>query len=313
MKLFTTTSLLSLGFLIMTAPCFAADQASELTGKNLITGDVVTVGDLFTNAGGSAGHVLAPAPAIGSPLALSAADLDRVAKTFRLNWENKIDSGITLERDAIAIDKDKIIASLNNSELKGKIDAGAELQLSNIQDDIIVSGHDDTDLTVSDVRFDGTSKKFSAVLNIARNDKILKQVSVEGTASIMVHVPVVKFSMTYNTLISDKDIGDIVVPQTQLRGDAIMSKADLIGMTAKRTILANQVITQQDVTPPVMVKRNDIVTIIYKSGSIQLSSKARSLGNGSRGDNVQFMNTTSKKAFDAKVTGPQTAEVNLDG
>jgi flagella basal body P-ring formation protein FlgA len=313
MNNFRSLSLLGLSFLVLTASCFAAEPISKLTGKTLITGDVVTVGDLFTNADGSADHVLAAAPAIGKTLALSASDLQNVVKAFRLNFKERIDNGIDLERDAFAVDKEKIAALLNDSDLKSRIDTGAEFQISNIQDPIIVPGHQTPELSISDTSYDLQNKKFSAVLNISRDNKVLKQVTVEGEASVMIHVPVLKFSMAYDTVITEDDIGEIVVPQTQLRGDAIFNRDDLVGMTTKRSLNANQVVSQQDVTPPLLVKRNDLVTIVYKKGSIQLSSKARSLANGSRGDNIQFINTTSKKAFEAKVTGPQMAEVNVDG
>jgi flagella basal body P-ring formation protein FlgA len=311
MKTFRST-LLAVSMLVIASSAYAEDGTSHLTGKTLISGDVVTVGDLFTNTGGSAQHVLAPAPVIGGNLALSASDLQRVVKTFRLNCKDKIDNGINLERDAIAIDNTKIVDALNNSDLKSRIETDAQIQITNLQDAVIIPGHQAPDLTVSDINFNKDNKKFSAVLNIMRDNKTLKQVTVEGMASVMIHVPVLKFAMTYDTAITENDIGEITIPQAQLRGDTIFNKEDLIGMTAKRTIPAGQIITQQDVTPPVLVKRNDLVTIIYKSGAVQLSAKARSLGNGSRGDNLQFMNMTSKKTFDAKVTGPQLAEVNLD-
>jgi flagella basal body P-ring formation protein FlgA len=309
---FTFVVTLSLGLLV-NAPVRAEQPASELTGKTAVTANVVTVGDLFTNAGGSSDHVLAPAPAVGDVLNLTSTDLLRVAKAFHLKWEAKDNTGVTIERDAISIDNKKIIGILNDSELKSKLAPGAEFQLTNIHDAIVIPGHEALDFAISDTNLDEQNKLFSAVLNITRDHKLLKQVTLEGTASVMVNVPVLKFSMAYDTVITENDVSEIRMPESQLRGDAIFKKDDLIGMTAKRTLPANEIITQQDVNPPVLVKRNDLVTIIYKSGPIQLSSKARSLGNGSIGDNIQFLNTTSKKTFEAKVTGPQQAEVNIDG
>jgi flagella basal body P-ring formation protein FlgA len=305
---------LALGLgLLSTAPVCAAETASQLTGKTMITAGIVTVGDLFTNTGGASDHVLAPAPAVGEVLNLSSIDLLRVAKAFHLNWQPKDNIGVTLERDALNVDNKKIIGILNDSELKSRLAAGAEFQLTNIHDPIVIPGHQALDFAISDTNFDEQNKLFSAVLNISRDHKILRQISLEGTASVMINVPVLKFAMPYDTVITENDVTEITMPEAQLRGDAIARKSDLIGMTAKRTLAPNEIITQQDVNPPVLVKRNDLVTITYKSGPIQLSSKARSLGNGSIGDSLQFLNTSSKKTFEAKVTGPQQAEVNIDG
>ena len=78
---------ISLVFLAFSGAAHAETIASELTGKTVIDGDEVTVGDLFTNAGENADFVLAPAPTAQKPLVLTKKDLKRVADHFNLNWE----------------------------------------------------------------------------------------------------------------------------------------------------------------------------------------------------------------------------------
>ncbi len=119
--------------------------------------------------------------------------------------------------------------------------------------------------------------------------------------------------MSSNSPITAQDITEISIPKKQLRSDMLTAKNELIGMTPKRSLQGNQTILRKDINPPIMVKRNDIVTIIYKNGPIVLSAKARALGAGANGETVMMMNTISKKSFEAKVTGPQQAEVNLNG
>lgn len=291
-----------------------ASAANELTGKTLIDGDVVTVGDLFTNTGMNASYVLAPAPEVGQKLTLGPDDLARVVKAFKLDWQPGTQvKSVSLERNAALIDTDMIVKALNKSELHDKIDSKAEIKLSNTLNGLLVEGKEIPEIAISDVSFDETSEKFAASLQLKRDDQVLKEVRVEGIAAIMVRVPVTKFPMTSSNTITANDITEITLPKQQLRGDIITEKSELIGMIAKRSLQANQTVSKGDIIPPVMVKRNELVTIIYKSGAIQLSSKARSMGVGSRGDSLMFMNVNSKKSFEAKVTGPQTAEVNLDG
>ena len=309
----TRRFVLTFAFLVLAVSASAADKASQLTGKTLIDGDVVTVGDLFTNAGGSAGHVLAPAPEVGKKLTLSANDLARVARAFKLDWQAKENEFIVLERNVSLIDSDMIINALNASDLKDKISDKAEFKLSNMLDGILVEGKDMPEMVISNTSLDVDSEKFTASLQLKRDGEIVKEVSLEGLASVMVRVPVLKFSMASNSVITTNDINEIAMPRQQLRGDVILDKATLVGMIAKRSLQANQTVSKSDIIPPVMVKRNELVTIIYKNGPIQLSSKARSMGVGSRGDSLMFLNMNSKKTFEAKVTGPQMAEVNLDG
>ena len=296
--------------LVSAMPAFAAN---ELTGKTLIDGDVVTVGDLFTNTGTHAKYVLAPAPEAGKKLTLSTDDLMRVAKAFKLDWQPAEYDYVSLERNASLIDTDMMINALNSSDLHDKIDNKAEIKLSSHLSGILVEGKETPEMVISNTSYDPQTEKFSASLQIKRDGDVLKEVRLEGIAAIMAKVPMLKFAMPSNTTITRNDIVEVAMPINQMRGDTIRSTEDLIGMVAKRSMQANQTVSKSDIVPPVMVKRNELVTIIYKSGAIQLSSKARSMGVGSRGDSVMFMNMSSKKSFEAKVTGPQVAEVNLDG
>lgn len=222
--------------LILSVPAYADDVLkSALTGKTLITGDVVTVADIFTNTGLHGEYVLAPAPLPGTKLVLGKRDLLRIVRAFKLDWtEANAPEAVTLERAPYSAD--------------------------------------------------------------------IKTVKI----------PVLKFSTAANSLIKESDIIEIDFPEKQLRGETIVSKKDLIGMTTRRSIMANQSLALHDVNPPLMVKRNELITVIYKNGPVLLSSKARSMANGAEGDTITLMNITSKKSFTAKITGPQQAEVNVN-
>lgn len=301
-------------FTLIGTPAVAEINESILTGKTLIHGDVITVGDLFTNAGRNAGHVLAPAPRVGDKLVLTKNDLQRVVSAFRLNWKSSDTAPISvvLERDAVAVTQDQITAALHDSELKNSVNADAQFKLTNVIEDIVVDGQAPVDLAVRNATYDAGTEKFTAQMDIKRNNEVVKTIALEGIATDFVKVPVLRYPVMSSNALNGGDIIEITIPKNQMRSDYVTSKAELENMTAKRSLMPNQPISRQDVTPPVMVKRNELVTVTYKSGPIQLTAKARSLGAGTRGDTVTLMNLTSKKSFEAKVTGPQQAEVNSE-
>ncbi len=307
-------NVITLTFLLTTLAFPAlAGTPSTLTGKTLIDGDVVTVGDLFTNAAGNASHVLAPAPRIGSALVLKANDLQRVANAFKLDWKATGAETVALERNATEISVEEIVAALTQSDLKEQISSDAEFKLTNVQAALIVPGQIEPELKIGATTFSSKTDTFTAELALMRGDDVIKTVFLEGLATPMVQVPVLKYTMSSNSPITAQDITEISIPKKQLRSDMLTAKNELIGMTPKRSLQGNQTILRKDINPPIMVKRNDIVTIIYKNGPIVLSAKARALGAGANGETVMMMNTISKKSFEAKVTGPQQAEVNLNG
>lgn len=227
---------LTIALLGMCGTGFAADMTtSTLTGKTLINGDAVTVGDLFTNAGENANYVLAPAPSRLKPLVLSKNDLERVATYFKLNWQAPQGPvKVTLKSDADAV----------------------------------------------------------------------------GENSVM--VPVLAAPLAPNSVISAEDITEMPVNRDELRASMVLRKEDLIGMVPRRTLMAGTALQQSDVMPPLMVKRNELITVSYKNGVIALSTKARAMNNAAKGDVITLMNLTSQKPFQAIITGPQQAEAIVE-
>lgn len=55
------------------------------------------------------------------------------------------------------------------------------------------------------------------------------------------------------------------------------------------------------------VRRGDMVSIVYLSHGVQLSTRARATEDGAVGQSVRFVNTTSNRPIDAIVTAPGMA------
>ncbi len=82
MKVFVSALLLAS---VMVLPA----QAATLNEKVVLTGDVLTVGDVFTGAESHSDHVLGPAPRAGNILVLNTKTLDRIVNGFDLNWQDR--------------------------------------------------------------------------------------------------------------------------------------------------------------------------------------------------------------------------------
>ena len=81
---------------------------------------------------------------------------------------------------------------------------------------------------------------------------------------------------------------------------AAVTEADnLIGMTAKRTIQAEQPIRPTDVEPTPAVRRGELVTLIYEAGGLRLAMRGRALANAAPGELVKVVNTQSNRTVEA--------------
>ncbi len=98
LKTLTTAIILS-AFIALPA------SAATLNKKVLLTGDVLTVGDVFEGAQNHSDHVLGPAPRAGNVLMLDLKTLDRIANGFDINWEDRSAFATsTVRRDSKNID-----------------------------------------------------------------------------------------------------------------------------------------------------------------------------------------------------------------
>ncbi|PHR57712.1 MAG: flagella basal body P-ring formation protein FlgA [Robiginitomaculum sp.] len=107
------------------------------------------------------------------------------------------------------------------------------------------------------------------------------------------------------TIISDADI-DIKIESHE---DFSAVRLAYIGQELRRTIYAGHKISHAYVGPPIVVKRNGNVTMVYTYGSMKLTAKGRALNGGAVGDTITVMNTGSRKKVYGVIMGPEMVEV----
>ncbi len=91
--------------------------------------------------------------------------------------------------------------------------------------------------------------------------------------------------------------------------DAPRDAAAVIGLAAKRPLRAGSVVAQRDVTAPLVIKKDDVVTVTYADDGVSLALQARALGAAAAGETVSVVNPASKKVLQAVATGPGEAVI----
>lgn len=83
----------------------------------------------------------------------------------------------------------------------------------------------------------------------------------------------------------------------------------LIGMEARQSIQAGDIVFVEAVQSPIMVKRGDIVTVTSQSGGIRVRTTARALHDGAHGELVQVESLGSREKYDARIVGQREVAV----
>jgi flagella basal body P-ring formation protein FlgA len=95
------------------------------------------------------------------------------------------------------------------------------------------------------------------------------------------------------------------ITAAMVTGDA----TEILGLETTRTIRSGTVIEGHLIREPLAVERNQVVTVVYKSGSLTIETVGRALDEGSSGAQIRVMNLDSRKSIMGRITGPGEVEV----
>ncbi len=82
---------------------------------------------------------------------------------------------------------------------------------------------------------------------------------------------------------------------------AVSDPAQVIGKEARVVLYAGRPIRPSDIGPPAIVRRNQIVTLQYRSGNLLIAVEGRALGRGGVGDTLRVMNLASRVTVSGRV------------
>lgn len=286
-------ALLAAAFLALSAGAAVAGPAlrSEVTVNHA----VVTVGDMFEDAGLLAERALFRAPAPGTTGTVSldavreAADLVgltdydaegvmrvRVARASTLIDENALTAIITADLTTRGIVSDGIVvdARFDAAELVFHAEAVANpVQLVSL-------------------RYTPGNGAFTARFMIAGTDD---PVDLGGWIDLMIEAPHLVATRPAGTILGPEDIELRLVPLRQAETSGVITTDQLIGKALARQSRGGLMLKPTDVSEPKVIERNAMVTVVLNTGPMTLTVKGQALNNASTGQPVQVLNTASRK------------------
>ena len=127
-------------------------------------------------------------------------------------------------------------------------------------------------------------------------------------------------------LTAQQAAADILVPIRTIRAKQILTAEDLtykpvdidgaftdpqelIGQEARVSLYAGRPVRYGDVGPPAIVDRNDLVTLRFNRGVLNIATEGRSLGRGSEGEIIRVMNLSSRTTVSGRINRDGSIEV----
>lgn len=60
-----------------------------------------------------------------------------------------------------------------------------------------------------------------------------------------------------------------------------------------------------------LIKKGDVVTVVYRTDKMQITAKVEALGDGGKGDKIEMLNPKSKKTLFGRVIDKDTVEAEI--
>ncbi|HEX3499863.1 MAG TPA: flagellar basal body P-ring formation chaperone FlgA [Stellaceae bacterium] len=278
-----------------------------LRNNVVVTGPSIRLGDLFSDAGPRAAIEIAPAPALGGRTVLDAAWLAARAHEQKLDWQPKSRyEQATVERASQSVPAESIVAELKQ-ELGNRLPGvQSELTLDNADLRLLVPAGPAPAILIDAMTFDARSGRLTAYVTASAGDVTTDRVRVTGRVRRMLEMPVLTRLVAPGETIAAQDIETITLPADRLNQSFVVGAADLVGKTPRRSIRPGEPIRPSDVQTPVVIRRGELVTVVFQSAALLLTAQAKALEDGTQGQAIRVSNTRSGKTLDATVNGPGT-------
>ena len=165
-------------------------------------------------------------------------------------------------------------------------------------------------IMISNLKIDIEQGTFSSNAEIFADGESKDKTRLSGKYYIRVRAYVPETTIEKGILITEDMLKEISIRANRVKENNIIDKEKLIGLQAKKMLKAGKIVMDREVGQKVLIHKGDVVTVIYKSKGLQITSKAEAQEDGAAKQYIELTNTKSGKSFNARVIDAATVEID---
>ena len=302
---------------LVLAVAFAGTAAAQnampaLRANVTVTGDIVRIGDLIENAGPVADVPIFRAPDLGTRGVVAT---DRVVEATESHQLIGIDtrglSEVIVTRASRAITPQEISARIAQA-LEGQYGFGAARNILITFDrgvhTLNVEPSASGELQVLTLAYDTRTARFDATIDLPSSAALrLLSTRFFGTAIETIEAVTVERPLERGEVFKASDLAMQRRPKAE--GAAITALNAVVGMAARHPLRPGQTLHEADLMKPMIVQRNDTVTIVYEAPGLTLTLRGQAQDAGALGDTISILNVQSKRVVQGVITGPGRVQI----
>jgi flagella basal body P-ring formation protein FlgA len=292
---------------LLAHPAAAQNAMPALRASATVTGDMVRIGDLVENAGPVADVPVFRAPDLGTR---GTVPTERVVEAIRPHQLIGIDtrglSEVVVTRATRAIAPADISARVAKA-LEGQYGLGEArnilVEFDREPRTLNVEPAASGDLEVVALAYNQHTTRFDVTLDLPSSAALRRQdTRFTGTAIETINAVTVDHPVERGEVLKASDLA--IARRPKAEGTAIIDMRAAAGLAARHQLRPGQPLHEADLMKPIIVQRNDTVTIVYQAPGISLTLRGQAQDAGALGDTISVANVQSKRIVQGIVTGP---------
>lgn len=285
----------------------------QILPRVVVVDNVVTLGDIFDDAGGAADVVVARAPAPGQRMAISMRRIYSLARANGLDWNPPYGlDRVIVRRASRRISEIEIAARIQDELAAAAHGENLRVEFARNSPELHVAVGASDIIDFESLVFDARTGRFAVSLVAAPGTADAVRAEFTGRAIQVIEIPVLIRRLRRGDVIADGDVEWIEWPASRLPADAILDEADLVGLALRRSIRSGQPVRDNDVQAPIVVAKGAKVMLVYRTLSMVLTASGQALEDGAMGATIRVLNSYSKIVIEATVEGGSIVSVSPD-
>jgi flagella basal body P-ring formation protein FlgA len=305
MSSFKTLALAVIGMSIPVAAAAAPVLRADVT----VVSGVVTVGDMFEDAGALADAALFRAPQPGTSGTVGLAAIRAAARSVGLTeFGAEGIANVRVERATTIVDA-PVLTDLIATELgaRGIVHEGIVIRAAFDAAEPSFNA----EAVVEPAQLQGLSYasgtgEFTARFRIVGMDH---PVVLTGRIDLLVEAPHLVDGRRSGAVLGPNDIEMRLVPLKYAEASGVATLDQLVGKELRRQSRSGLLLSAADVDAPKIVKRNSLVTVVLRSGALTLTAQGQALNHASVGEPVQVLNSVTRKILHGVATAQGAVEM----
>jgi flagella basal body P-ring formation protein FlgA len=268
-----------------------------LKGEITVNKAIVTIGDMFDDAGIHAETGIFMAPEPGTTGVVPLADVERAAALVGLmEFENVGFTRVRVARASTIVDAamlDSLIAAdlARRGIVSGDVTAELRFDVSDLSFNAEAIANP---ASLVSLRYTPGNNGFTARFVIAGIDQ---PVDLDGTIQLMTTAPRLAATLPAGSILTQADFEFSSVPLATADAGGFADISQLVGKQLVRQARGGIMLKATDVTEPKVVMRNGLVTVLLRSGPMTLTVKGTALTTAAVGEPVDVLNAVTKKVL----------------